>query len=259
MYITGETLGSNLLYSTPFHYTDEQHTFDLVLYPVTMENILEFSVFKQSILVRKNSTFPVKKILKMSYLEFLFFAFNNFEFAAEYKMPLLPSYYVFAFNLLKLVFKNQTVEINMQAGRFRINDVEIDDDKFDDFRRIIILQNGIDFDIDEFIHYDTEQKLIEAQNAISDKDNSTIEDYIDSVCVALNRREQDVKDMPIRKFWRLVKRITKRDMFVAMKTGECSGMVKFKEPVQYWMSNIDEDDKFDNVKTDAQTLQQMIS
>lgn len=259
MHITSETLSSNLLYSTPFHYTNEKHTFDLVLYPVTMEHIFEFSIYKQAILVRKNSMFPVKKIIKMSYLEFLYFTFNNAEFADEYQMFLLPSYYVFAFQLLRLVFKNQTVEINMNSGGFRINGVEITDDQFDDFRRIIILQNGIDFDIDEFIHYDTEQKLIEAQNATSDKDDSTIEDYIDSVCVALNRHEQEIKDMTIRKFWRLVKRITKRDMFTAMKSAESTGMVKFKEPVQYWMSSIEEKDKYDNVKTDAQTLKQMIS
>ena len=259
MSITGEVLSTNLLYSTPFHYTDKNNSYDLVLYPVTMEHILEFSIYRNSILVRKNSIFPVKKVIKMSYLEFLYFTFNNAEFALEYKMPLLPSYYVFAFQLLKLVFRDQKVEINTNFGGFRVNGIEISDDQFDDFRRIIILQNGIDFDIDEFIHYDTEQKLIKAQNAISGKDDSTIEDYIDSVCVALNRSEQEIKDMTIRKFWRYVKRITRRDMFTVMKSAESTGMVKFKEPVKYWMSNIDEEDVFRNVKTDAQTLKQMIS
>lgn len=258
MHITGDTLQSNLLYDTPFHYTDDNHTFDLVLYPVTMEHILEFSIYKQSILVRKNSTFPIKKIIKMSYLEFLYFTFNNTEFAKEQKMPLLPSYYVFAFQLLKLVFRDSNVEINMSEGGFRIDDVILTNEQFDDVRRIIILQNGIDFDIDEFIHYDTEQELIRAQNSIS-KDNSTIEDYIDSVCVALNRQECEVKNMTIRKFWRYVKRISKYDMFKAMKSAESTGMVKFKEPVQYWMSNIEEEDKFQDVKTDTQTLKQMIS
>ena len=92
MSITGEVLSTNLLYSTPFHYTDKNNSYDLVLYPVTMEHILEFSIYRNSILVRKNSIFPVKKVIKMSYLEFLYFTFNNAEFALEYKMPLLPSY-----------------------------------------------------------------------------------------------------------------------------------------------------------------------
>lgn len=260
MLITSDSIYSNLLYSTPFHYTDKEKTYDLVLHPITMEHILEFSVYKQSILVRKNSTFPVKKIIKMSYLEFLIFTFNNVEFAKEYDMPFLSVYYLYAIQLLNMVFKDQKVEFNVNDGSLKINDIEIYDDMFDDFRRIIILQNGIDFDIDEFIHYDTEKKLIEAQNAISDKkDNSTIEDYIDSVCVALNRPEYEIQDMTIRKFWRYVKRISKRDIFTAMKSAESTGMVKFKEPVQYWMSSIDDDDRYRNVKTDAQELKQMIS
>ena len=150
MHITSDSMQANLLYSTPFHYTDKNNTFDLVLYPVTMENILEFSILKQSILVRKNSYFPVKKVIKMSYLEFLFFTYNNVEFAAQYSMPFLPAYYIFAFELLRLVFKDQEVEVRSDKGGFRINGVEINDAQFDDLRRIIILQNGIDFDIDEF-------------------------------------------------------------------------------------------------------------
>lgn len=260
MRITNDTMQANLLYSTPFHYTGKNNTFDLVLYPVTMENILEFSIFKQSILVRKNSTFPVKNVIKMSYLDFLFFTYNNVEFAAQYTMPFLPAYYIFAFELLRLVFKDQEVEVRSDKGGFRVNGIEVNDAMFDDFRRIIILQNGIDFDIDEFIHYDTEQELLKAQEALSkNKDNSTIEDYIDSVCVALNRTEHDVKDMTIRKFWRYIKRINKLDMFKAMKAAESTGMVKFKEPVQYWMSTIDNKDKFSDVKTDAETIRNMIS
>lgn len=260
MHITSDSMQANLLYSTPFHYTDKNNTFDLVLYPVTMENILEFSIFKQAILVRKNSYFPVKKVIKMSYLEFLYFAYDNVEFAAQYAMPFLPAYYIFAFELLRIVFKDQEVEARSDKGGFRINGVEINDDQFDDIRRIIILQNGIDFDIDEFIHYDTEQELLKAQEALSkNKDNSTIEDYIDSVCVALNRTERDVKDMTIRKFWRYIKRINKLDVYRAMKSAESTGMVKFKEPIQYWMSTIEEKDRFSDVKTDAETIRNMIS
>ena len=64
-----------------------------------------------------------------------------------------------------------------------INGIEITPEQFDDIRRIIILQNGIDFDIDEFINRDTEEALLKAQNATSGKDTSTLEDYVDSVCL----------------------------------------------------------------------------
>lgn len=71
--------------------------------------------------------------------------------------------------------------------------------------------------------------------------------------------EEKVKGLTIRKFWRYVKRINKRDIFNVMKSAESTGFVKFKEPVQYWMTELDESDKFKDVKTDAMSLKKMIS
>ena len=259
MHITSDTMLPNLIYSTPYHYTDDKKTFDLTLYPITMANVLEFSIYKHSILVRKNSIFPVKSILKMTYMEFLFYAYENSDLSNEYNMPLLPIYYIFAFELFRLVFKDQTVEIKTNEGGFRINGVEIDDEKFDNIRRIIILQNGIDFDIDEFIHYDTEKELQKAQYHLTkNEDTPSLEDYIDSICVALHYREDEVKNMTIRKFFRYIKRINKLDMFKAYKAAESSGMVKFKQPIQYWMNSIDKKDKYSDVKTDTDTIRKMI-
>lgn len=254
MPITNETMYEYLLYSLPYHYTD-----DLVLYPVLMKDIIDFSVLKSSIIVRKNSIFPMKEIIKMSYLDFLFYSHNNLDLAKKFDMPLLPVYYSFAFELLKLVFKDQEVKANSTRGGFLINGTDITPEQFDDIRRIIILQNGIDFDIDEFVHRDTEEALLKAQDAFSDKNDSTLEDYIDSICIGMNITESDVRKMSIRKFWRYVKRISKRDIFNIMKSAESSGMVKFKEPIEYWMSNIETKDKFEELKTDTQSLKKMIS
>ena len=162
MDINNESLYQYLIYSSPIYYTE-----DLVLYPVKMGNVLDFNLYKSSIIVRKNSIFPVKKIIKMPYLDFLFYCHNNVELAKEFNMPFLPYYYSFALRLLQLVFKDQEVLASSTQGGFRINGNVITADQFDDIRRIIILQNGIDFDIDEFIHYDTEQELKKAQDAIS--------------------------------------------------------------------------------------------
>lgn len=254
MDISNESLYQYLIYSSPIYYTE-----DLVLYPVKMGNVLDFNLYKSSIIVRKNSIFPVKKIIKMPYLDFLFYCHNNVELAKEFNMPFLPYYYSFALRLLQLVFKDQEVLASSTQGGFRINGNVITADQFDDIRRIIILQNGIDFDIDEFIHYDTEQELKKAQDAISGKDKASLEDYIDSVCVGMDLTEEKVKGLTIRKFWRYVKRINKRDIFNVMKSAESTGFVEFKEPVQYWMTELDESDKFKDVKTDAMSLKKMIS
>lgn len=76
------------------------------------------------------------------------------------------------------------------------------------------------------------QELKKAQDAISGKDKASLEDYIDSVCVGMDLTEEKVKGLTIRKFWRYVKRINKRDIFNVMKSAESTGFVKFKEPVQ---------------------------
>lgn len=254
MEINNDSLYQHLIYSSPIYYTE-----DLVLYPVKMCDILDFNLCKSSITIRKNSIFPVKKIIKMSYLDFLFYSHNNVELAKEFNMPLLPYYYSFALRLLQLVFKDQEVLASSTYGGFKINGNIITSDQFDDIRRIIIIQNGIDFNIDEFIHRDTEMELKKAQDLVSGNDNATLEDYIDSVCVCMDLTEEKIKNLTIRKFWRYVKRISKRDIFNVMKSAESTGMVKFKEPIQYWMCELDEEDKYKNVKTDAQSLKKMIS
>lgn len=253
MQITSDTIYQHLLFSSPVNYSE-----DLILYPIKMDEIINFNMYHQSIIVRKNSTFPVKSIIKMSYLEFLFYCHLNFDFAKEYNMMSLPYYFSFAFQLLKMVFKDQEVLADIGKGGFRINGHDVTDEMFDDFRRIIILQNGIDFDIDEFIHYDTEKELERAQNHLNKGDSSTLEDYIDSLWLTMGIGEEEIKQMPIRKFWRLVKRISKRDIFQILKSAESSGFVKLKEPVSYWMTELDNDDKYKNVKTSAENVKQMI-
>ncbi len=254
MDINSNSLYQYLLYSSPIYYTE-----DLVLYPVQMKDILDFNLYKSSITVRKNSIFPIKKIIKMSYLDFLFYCYNNVDLAKEYNMPLLSHYYSFALELLRLVFKNQEVLANSTQGGFKVNGTIITADQFDDIRKIIILQNGIDFDIDEFIHHDTEQELEKAHESLSANEKSTLEDYIDSICVYLSLTEEKVKDLSIRKFWRYVKRISKRDIFNIMKSAESTGFIKFKEPIQYWMCELDQGDKYKDIKTDTQSLKKMIS
>lgn len=234
-----------LIYSKPYQYGN------IKLYPVKMEHVIEFSMYKESIIVRKDSTFCDKKIIKMTYLDFLKHTAINPEIAIKYQMPLLSYYFQFAIYLLQMVCKDQ--EIIIVGTDLYINNTKITPEIFDDLRRIIIIQNDIDFDIDEFIHYETEQALRKAQNRIN-KDDANIEDYIDSLCVALKYSEEEVMNLSIRKFWRLIKRYNLHENYTICKTGELGGMVKYKEPIKYWITSIDEEDKFSYVKTDEEAL-----
>ena len=254
MKISKDTLLSYLIYNDPFQYNEH-----ITLYPITMKDVILFQSLTCSITVRKNSIFHSKKIIKMDYLNFLFFALGNTELEKEYDIAGLSQYLILTMQLLQLCCQNQEVRLTQEG--LSINNEIITPEVFDDLRRIIIIQNDIDFDIDDFLNYDTEQRLLKAQ-----KDNNknlksaNMEDYIDSLVIAMNITEKQIMDMTIRKFWRYIKRYQLYESYNIMKTGECSGMISFKEPIEYWMNGFDDnDDKFSYLKSDEQNMTNKIN
>ena len=225
-----------------------------------MKDIIIFQSLEPSITLRKNSTFREKKIIKMTYLDFLLFSAGNMELEIQYNILGLSNYYYHAIKLLQLCCKDSDIRIEKDTGKLTINGEIVTSEIFDDLRRIIIIQNDIDFDIDEFINYDTEQRLLKAQKDLSrDDDSVSIEDYIDSLVIVMHVTEEYVMNMTIRKFWRYIKRYNLHETYTIAKTGECSGFVKFNEPIKHWMRSIDDDeDKYKNLKTDESELRSKV-
>lgn len=257
MKINKELLFPYVIYNEPFKYDDS-----ITLYPVNMKDILSFQALSQSIIVRKNSTFREKAIIKMTYMDFLIYCLGKEDVEELYKIPGLSHYYILAMHLLKLCCPESEIKICEQNGYFVLNDKLVTPQIFDDLRRIIIIQNDIDFDIDEFLNYDTEQRLLKAQKDNDknfNKKDANIEDYIDSLVIAMKIDEQQIMNMTIRKFWRYIKRYQLYESYNIMKTGECSGMVSFKEPIEYWMTRLDEDDKYSSLKSDEQYMKNKIN
>lgn len=254
MKITKEQLYQNLLYNLPVVYNK-----NLAFSPITMKDILSFQLLSQAITVRKNSIFRDKTIIKMSYLDFLVYCVNHKELESEYKIRDLSQFFFYALQLIKLSCVDADISIDQTNGQIIINSVHITPEIFDDIRQIIIIQNDIDFDIDEFLNYDTEQRLLKAQKDISkNEDKASMEDYIDSLAIAMHVPEETIMNMTIRKFWRYIKRYNLHESYTIAKTGECSGMVSYKEPIKHWMCSIEEDDKYKNLKTDENELRSKI-
>lgn len=250
-----ETLYPVLLYSQPYKYNDS-----ITLFPVQMKQIIEFQVYSQSITVRKDSRFSNKDIIKMTYLDFLSYAASHMEFGLYYDFPNLQYYYSYLILLLDLVCRDQEIKFDAATGKTLIQNFEITPAVLDDLRRIIILQNDMDFDMDEFLNYETEEKLKNSQNnSMKNSDIPTIEDYIDSLSIALHLSEKEIMDMSIRKFWRFIRRYNLHENYTIMRTGECSGMVSFKEPIKHWMVSIDEHDKYQSFKTSEEHLKSKIN
>lgn len=252
--MTNESLFSYVIFNKEIPYNDK-----ITLYPVTMKDVLTFQFLSQSLTVRKNSTFHEKEIIKMSYLEFLLYCLGNKELEAQYQIPGLSQYFLYAVKLLQICCQRADIQIDQQTGQVFINQECITSKIFDDLRRIIIIQNDIDFDMDEFLHHDTEQRLLKARKDLNKSESrANIEDYIDSLVIAMNTTEDRIMNMTIRKFWRYIKRYQLRESYTIAKTGECSGMVSFKEPLKHWMTSFEEEDKYKELKTDETSLKRKL-
>lgn len=256
MEINRQALFPFLIFNQEIKYNDW-----ITLYPIKMKDVVAFQQYQSSFTLRKDSIFCEKEFIKMEYLDFIKFACRNEELAQKYQMPLLPYYYDFMIGIFQLACGDKAeLKYNSQNLDFFINGFQITNSVFEDLRRIIILQNDIDFDVDEFINMDTVKALERAKEfeAKKNKEKSDIEDYIDSFIIDMKATEKQVSNMTIRKFWRYIKRINKHEEYQACRSGEMSGMVTFKEPLPHWMTSIEVTDKYENLKSDADKLRSKI-
>lgn len=256
MKISKDTLFPYLIYNKEIKYNEH-----ITLYPIKMKDIITFQQYQMALTLRKDAIFQDKQIIKMGYLEFIKYACRNDELAQKYNMPLLPFYYDFIIGILQLTCgEDVEIKYNTSTLDFSINDFLVTDEVFDDLRKIIIIQNDIDFDIDEFMNIDTVKALEKAREfeAKKNKEKADIEDYIDSIIIGLKVTEEYVSNLTIRKFWRYIKRINKHEEYEACRSGQMSGMVTFKEPIQHWMTSIEVTDKYENLKTDEEELRSKI-
>ena len=254
--ISKDTLFPYLIYNKEIKYNEH-----ITLYPIKMKDIITFQQYQMALTLRKDAIFQDKQIIKMGYLEFIKYACRNDELAQKYNMPLLPFYYDFIIGVLQLTCgEDVEIKYNTSTLDFSINDFLVTDEVFDDLRKIIIIQNDIDFDIDEFMNIDTVKALEKAREfeAKKNKEKADIEDYIDSMIIGLKVTEDYVSNLTIRKFWRYIKRINKHEEYEACRSGQMSGMVTFKEPIQHWMTSIEVTDKYENLKTDEEELRSKI-
>ena len=254
--INKQSLFPFLIYNKEIKYNEH-----ITLFPIKMKDIILFQQYQDALILRKDSIFQEKQIIKMEYLDFIKYACRNEELATKYNIPLLPFYYDFIIRILQHTCgENADIKYDKDNYDFYINDFKITNEVFDDLRKIIIIQNDIDFDIDEFMNIDTIKALEKARDfeTKKNKEKANIEDYIDSLVIDMKVTEEYIENLTIRKFWRYIKRINKHDEYKAYRNGQMSGMVTFKEPLQHWMTSIEVSDKYENLKTDEDELRSKI-
>ena len=220
---------------------------ELLIYPVKVIDYLNFFISVNCLTFDKNKI-PDPNIIKMSYLDFLFYTFEKDENGKVYLMMLLE-----IFKICLNIDYNQIEYIEDEKGKINFifnleygdeekeyKKIIIDKKDFDNIKKIILLQNIPDYD-DTYIDPKVEAVLKEAQEFMNrnKKKISSLEDQIICVMLALNEVDnKKIHNLTIRKFTKILQRYDYKLHYEIYKQAECSGMVTFKEDIDHWMSEL---------------------
>lgn len=230
---------------------------DLLFYPVIVKNYMDFLWYVECLLIDKNAI-PDIKVISMSYLEFLFYLADNGE----------PIHIQKLVALLCMVLNIETNSIKLyrrdSIPYISINDIEYDNKDLLEIKKIIFLQNDID-DIDETIQKELRDSFRQAEELkakLSGVKPGTFEDNIICLMAAMpGLTLNDIYNMPVRKFNKALKRADHKLHYEIYLAASMSGMVTFKDKnaIKHWMSNLDETDKYQDVKMGLNELQNKIA
>lgn len=236
----------------------EELTFDdpieykgLLLYPVSIRKINKFLQSSSVIRIQKEYI-PDKEIIKMSYLKFLMTNIDKEK--EEYGESL-------TFDLLALCFmicmRIEEISIRLfidEDGKAKLilNDVEIDENEFDYLRKLILYQNLPNYD-DELMNPDLKNDLEQADKIKNGgEETEDFEHLIANLVIGTGMNIDDVKNLPIRKFYIIGQVMDRKLHYSIYKQASVGGFVEFKQPITHYLKkNID---LLENKVTTVETL-----
>ena len=236
----------------------EELTFDdpidykgLLLYPVSIRKINKFLQSSSVIRIQKEYI-PDKEIIKMSYLKFLMTNIDKEK--EEYGESL-------TFDLLALCFmicmRIEEISIRLfidEDGKAKLilNGVEIDENEFDYLRKLILYQNLPNYD-DELMNPDLKNDLEQADKIKNGgEETEDFEHLIANLVIGTGMNIDDVKNLPIRKFYIIGQVMDRKLHYSIYKQASVGGFVEFKQPITHYLKkNID---LLENKVTTVETL-----
>lgn len=232
------------IYDNPVPYKN------LEIYPVTVKDYMKFHYFVDCLLLDKNS-FPDAKIISMTYLRFLYYISGDGN-DSLYKLN----------ELLKLclhIGEDENISFYTRDDKafFYVNDTEYSAKDFDEIAKIICEQNSVDT-IDESIQKelrDAMEKAKEIKRKIQKSKMCSFEDQLICIMISTPMKLEDVYNLTIRKFHKIIKRIDHKLHYQIYKTASMSGFVKFKEEIKDWMTDLENEDMYSDVKVDKDELE----
>ena len=229
----------------------------VTFYPVGVEYIIEFYLCLEALTVKQERT-KDKKLMKLPYLWFLAYAYENWE---QYQKPEYGLFIPLLYGLFELVTRQNDVSIQVERdekGNFKkcvlnLCGVELNYKDFNEIRQIIFAQAGIEHS-DEFLNSDTERNIHEGRLYEQKKSGyvpPTLENLIDILAMYLHKSTDELTEkFTIRKFNNLIRYMSSFEEWKLLKGGEYSGMVTFKKPIPHWISGFAKQDIFADQNTD---------
>lgn len=230
-----EIYSDELLWGTPIDYKGVK------LYPVSCADIIPFYRNVYPLLYD-----PLRYNSLISTLPRLYFLTDilNKQTDRQYfeQNSILVQLYFQLCNLLKLVMKEQKTDFINNNGKWYLQVITengtvipIRAKDFENIRKIILYQNGVEFD-DTFVHEDIRQWINEQESA--DKAAPvTIEDKMEAYMLQMcDCDTEKFKTVSLRRFNRIVDKLISRENYNIKMTASMSGFVTFKEKIDHWIS-----------------------
>ena len=205
----------------------------LLLYPVSIRKINKF-LQSSSVLRIQKEYIPDKEIIKMSYLKFLMTNIDKEK--EEYGESL-------TFDLLALCFmicmRIEEISIRLFIGedgkaKLILNDVEINENDFDYLRKLILYQNLPNYD-DELMNPDLKNDLEQADKIKNGgEETEDFEHLIANLVIGTGMNIDDVKNLPIRKFYIIGQVMDRKLHYSIYKQASVGGFVEFKQPITHY-------------------------
>ena len=239
----------------------------LKIYPSIVKDYMLFSVYAQCLTIDKNSI-PDPKIIKMSYLQYLYHLTQT--------KPDKEPYLLWLDRLLGLCLKDDDSFDNIgdSIKRYQFNEkgkpvIVIGKEYYDarDFEKIksiIAEQNLVELP-DTNISKEVRDSLAQAEdykNKMSGNTNPpSLEDYLVSISSVTGWTLDYIYGMTIRKFIKTIRRLDNFVHYQIFLTASMSGFVEFKDKsfIKHWLTNLDTKNKFEDVSVDLTDMESKIS
>ena len=224
---------------------DVYYTFDepvpykkLKIYPAKMKDYWLFNVLAEILVIDKNSI-PDINVIQMSYLDYIFYSHTE------------ENYHIYKLDaLLKMVLRDDELEIKYAKDEKNKTYLVIDDEiydsgDFEEIRKIICDYNEIEM-IDESISKEVRDKMREADRLrmkVNGNKMGSLEDQIVAIMISTSLSVDDVKELSIRKFSKILERADLKLHYEIYLSASMSGFVKFKDNsfIKHWLSGVEKD------------------